>query len=595
MADFLGTAITAHMAWRNRLLKVIVERTVLDPAPVRSDCNCALGKWLYGEGKQHAHLRQFACVVENHRAFHVAAADVVESVAAGRIDEAKNSVDRGAFRRQSRITVEAIDDLRRVIAGQKPARTPLLGNVAIARKLAIGVGTLVAIAACATGAALWASAGMAQPGVATLRFVIVASGLAVMGGIGVLGWSTMRYVVLPISRLTHLMLQLEQGRPVEIPTYKQRDEIGALAEAVQAFKAGDQEKRRADAEADDLRRAADEARQRNEQAQRDIIARERAIVAESIGAALASLAAKDLSYRLSADLPEAYRSLKSDFNAALDQLESAMRHVTDSAGTIRTGTQEIATAADNMSRRTEHQAAALEQTAAALHQITVTVDKSAAGADQAHKVASAANEDAKNGASVMREAVDAMDAIADSARKISQIIGVIDEIAFQTNLLALNAGVEAARAGEAGRGFAVVASEVRALALRSADAAKEIKRLISASEQQVDVGVELVAATRKSLEQIENRVSEINEVVAFIASGAKEQSAALAEVNAAIGQMDQVTQQNAAMAEQSTAATGVLVHETEALSQSIGEFRLGDGERRAFEEEAPLKRLQAAA
>jgi methyl-accepting chemotaxis protein len=335
----------------------------------------------------------------------------------------------------------------------------------------------------------------------------------------------------------------------------------------------------------------DEQRRKAEEAGQEAIKQERALVANSIGVGLAKLAAKDLTYRMSGDIPEAYRKLQTDFNAAIEQLEGAMRGVTGSTDAIHSGTQEISSAADDLSRRTEQQAASLEETAAALDQITATVKKSAEGATHARQVVAAADDDAKKSAMVVREAVEAMDAIAKSARQISQIIGVIDEIAFQTNLLALNAGVEAARAGDAGRGFAVVASEVRALAQRSADAAKEIKGLISASTTQVDHGVKLVAETGKSLERIMAQVADINNVVSEIAAGAKEQATGLQEVNTAINQMDQATQQNAAMVEESTAATHSLSQETEQLAGLIGQFQVAragaDSMRRELQKAAP--------
>ena len=285
---------------------------------------------------------------------------------------------------------------------------------------------------------------------------------------------------------------------------------------------------------------------------------------------------------MSSDIPEAYRKLQSDFNAAIAQLEEAMQGVTGSTSAIQSGTREISTAADDLSRRTEQQAASLEETAAALDEITATVKKSAEGATHARQVVATADEDAKKSAVVVRQAVEAMDAIAKSAQQISQIIGVIDEIAFQTNLLALNAGVEAARAGDAGRGFAVVASEVRALAQRSAEAAKEIKGLISASTTQVDHGVKLVAETgsvagadrdsggRDQRRRRRNR-----------RSAPRSRRRRSAEVNTAINQMDQVTQQNAAMVEESTAASHSLSQETAQLSDLIGQFKLGQIERNA--------------
>ena len=210
-----------------------------------------------------------------------------------------------------------------------------------------------------------------------------------------------------------------------------------------------------------------------------------------------------------------------NFNRSLEKMQNTILKIAGNTAAIQSGTQEIFAASDDLSRRTEQQAASLEETAAALNEITETVKKSAEGASHARAVVATADSDAKKSAIVVRQAVEAMEAISKSAHQISQIIGVIDEIAFQTNLLALNAGVEAARAGDAGRGFAVVASEVRALAQRSAEAAKEIKELISASTSQVSQGVELVTETGKSLERILTQVTDINTVVTEIAAGAR--------------------------------------------------------------------------
>jgi methyl-accepting chemotaxis protein len=242
---------------------------------------------------------------------------------------------------------------------------------------------------------------------------------------------------------------------------------------------------------------------------------------------------------------------------------------------IGAGTVQISKGADDMSRRTEQQAASLEETAAALDEITATVKKTAEGAAHAREAVSAAKVDAQSGGEVVRKAIDAMGGIEKSSQQIAQIIGVIDEIAFQTNLLALNAGVEAARAGEAGRGFAVVASEVRALAQRSAEAAKEIKTLISASSTQVEQGVDLVAKTGQALERIVTQIAEMNTVIADIAVGAGEQATGLDQVNTAINQMDQGTQQNAAMAEEANAAIHALAEESDALVRLVSGFQLG--------------------
>jgi methyl-accepting chemotaxis protein len=319
--------------------------------------------------------------------------------------------------------------------------------------------------------------------------------------------------------------------------------------------------------------AAEEARLKGEAEARE---RERAMVADSIGAALERLATKDLTFRMTDDMPEAYRKLQTDFNAALEQLETAMESVQAGTQGINTGAQEISTASDDLSRRSEQQASALEQTAAALHEIADTGRKTAESAARARGVVSNAKTDAEKSGQVVRKAIEAMGAIEKSSQQISQIIGVIDEIAFQTNLLALNASVEAARAGDAGRGFTVVASEVRVLAQRTAEAAKEIKDLISASTAQVSQGVNLVAETGKALERIVTQVSEITSAVGEIAASAEAQATGVQEVNTAINQMDEVTQRNAAMAEEATAASRSLAEESDHLASLVDQFKIGN-------------------
>jgi methyl-accepting chemotaxis protein len=324
------------------------------------------------------------------------------------------------------------------------------------------------------------------------------------------------------------------------------------------------------------RREAEAERVRAAERQQIAEERQKQIVVELFGAAFESLAGGDLAARMH-EMPDAYVKLGADFNVAMEKLEKAMGVIVQNASGIRTGAGEISQAADDLSRRTEQQAASLEETAAALDEITATVRKTADGANQANSVVGATRSDAEASGRVVRETVAAMAEIEKSAKQISQIIGVIDEIAFQTNLLALNAGVEAARAGDAGRGFAVVASEVRALAQRSSEAAKEIKGLISMSSQHVETGVELVGEAGKALEVIVSKVSEISGLVGEIAASAQEQATALVEVNTAINQMDQVTQQNAAMVEESTAASHSLTQEADELASLVARFHLSEG------------------
>ena len=302
-----------------------------------------------------------------------------------------------------------------------------------------------------------------------------------------------------------------------------------------------------------------------------------ALVVSILSAALKTLAAGDLASTITAPVADEYVGLKDDFNAAVTALREAFAAVTESAAAVSSGAMQLAGASDDLARRTERQAATVERTSVNAEQIAGSVEQTAVAAKQCVEAVGTARRDVEHGIEVVAEATQAMAAISESSGNVGGFVTLIDEIAFQTNLLALNAGVEAARAGEAGRGFAVVASEVRALAQRSAEAAKEIKTLISASTGQVGAGVKLVGETGEALQRIVDRVAEIDSLVTEIAASAQEQAVGLAQVNTAVNQMDQVTQQNAAMVEESTAASHSLAQEAEALQASVAQFRVGAG------------------
>jgi len=302
---------------------------------------------------------------------------------------------------------------------------------------------------------------------------------------------------------------------------------------------------------------------------------ERVNAVASIGGALTKLADGDLGFTLDTPFAADFEGLRNNLNDMIGQLGTTLQAVSRSTEQIDSGTREISHSAQDLSRRTEQQAASLEETAAALDQITVNVSNASKRAEDARHATEMANNSANHSGKIVADAVGAMARIESSSNQISNIIGVIDEIAFQTNLLALNAGVEAARAGEAGKGFAVVAQEVRELAQRSAQAAKEIKELIRNSSDEVRNGVKLVSETGDALKTIQENIVAVNEHMQAIAASAREQSTGLGEVNAAINQMDQVTQQNAAMVEESNAASATLAQETNRLRQLIGRFQLG--------------------
>jgi len=303
---------------------------------------------------------------------------------------------------------------------------------------------------------------------------------------------------------------------------------------------------------------------------------ERMSAISRLGTALKQLSDGDLTQTVDIAFVPSMEQLRHDFNAAIEKLRDTLTTIGENTVAIAAGSQEIGGAADSFSKRTEQQAASVEQTAAALEEITTTVNDSSHRAAEAGSLVAKTKQGAEQSGIVVRNAVAAMGQIEQSSREITNIIGVIDDIAFQTNLLALNAGVEAARAGDAGKGFAVVAQEVRELAQRSASAAKEIKTLINQSSELVKNGVSLVGRTGEALEEILRQVADINTNVTAIVEGSREQATGLKEINQAINTMDQATQQNAAMVEESTAASHKLASEAEILRSLLSQFRLGN-------------------
>ncbi|RZL99049.1 MAG: methyl-accepting chemotaxis protein, partial [Sphingomonas sp.] len=340
---------------------------------------------------------------------------------------------------------------------------------------------------------------------------------------------------------------------LDVPSTDRRDEVGEMARAVESFKLAALEKIRLE-EAAVVAQRSQAARQDQQKAVDHAKADDLRLFVQAVERGFAALSDGDLTVRMDQAVAPEFEPIRATFNESVGKLETTIGSVVGAVGVIRIGLNEISVASGDLAQRTEQQAASLEQTVAALSEVTRSVNEAATSAEKAQATAATAQQNAERGGEVVGRAVEAMNQIETSSDRIGKIIGVIDEIAFQTNLLALNAGVEAARAGEAGRGFAVVAQEVRGLAQRSADAAREIKTLISTSRSQVEQGVALVTASGKSLDEIVTQVAEMAGAVAGIATKAREQAVSLREVSVAADQMDKVTQQNAAMVEETTAA-----------------------------------------
>ncbi|WP_345741732.1 methyl-accepting chemotaxis protein [Epibacterium ulvae] len=394
---------------------------------------------------------------------------------------------------------------------------------------------------------------------------VIAEANKLAGAIGAISFALFAAVLFGIARsVTGPLLGIidkferlaKNDMGFEIDEANRRDEIGALGRTLVTFRNSLEERQKL---------AQEQARAQEIQKQ----------VVDRLGVAMQALASGDLDHKIKEKFGKGYDQLRQHFNDAVDNLSDLVNKVVGTSHSIRRGSTEISQASDDLSRRTESQAATLEETAAALDELTTSVRNAADGARSVENIVGEARSEAQQSGVVVQDAVSAMAEIETSSNHIAQIISVIDDIAFQTNLLALNAGVEAARAGEAGRGFAVVASEVRALAQRSSQAAMEIKTLIEDSSSQVDRGVDLVGKAGDALQSIVNRVAHISELISGIAEATSTQSTGLSEINTGMMQLDSVTQQNAAMVEEATAASHMLNGDASELAQLVSHFSVG--------------------
>jgi methyl-accepting chemotaxis protein len=431
-------------------------------------------------------------------------------------------------------------------------------------------------AAAADGMVAAAGANQSQ---SFIDLIIYAVAFLVAAMVSVVGICVIIFrVTKPIGVITQSMAALAQGDlKIAVAGVDRRDEIGEMARSVEVFQQAAIRNKALEDQTAEARVSAERERidvQRRAEAE----AEERLTQATgALATGLRSLAAGDLVCEIDVALAPQFEALRHDFNASVTQLRDAMLGVGQAASLVNSGSYEISQASDNLSKRTEQQAASLEETAAALEEVTANVQSTSKRAGDARDLVRGARSRAENSSQVVNNAVSAMGKIEHSSKQISQIISVIDEIAFQTNLLALNAGVEAARAGDAGKGFAVVAQEVRELAQRSANAAKEIKSLIGNSEVAVSEGVRLDNDTGEGLSAIAELVQQINQHMDAIATAAQEQSMGLSEINSAVNHMDQATQQNAAMVEEMNAAGAGLAQESSRLGDLLSTFRTGNG------------------
>ncbi|SEL00855.1 methyl-accepting chemotaxis protein [Xaviernesmea oryzae] len=431
---------------------------------------------------------------------------------------------------------------------------------------------------------------------AQLRAMAIKSLLIVASAallLSLVGWLIVRKFVSRINNVIAETNAIASGTlDLEIKDRSVQDEFGNLARSLDILLQNNRRKVELENQAEISRRQQEQ--ERDERAR--IAAAQEADVrfaVTALGGALNRLAGGDMTVRLTSPFTSALETIRDNFNSSVEKLEEVLLASSEHAQAINSGSNEIGVAANDLARRTEQQAASVEETAAALEEITTSVSDSARRAQEAGSFIDKTRGGAERSGQVVRQAIEAMRQIETSSESISNIIGVIDEIAFQTNLLALNAGVEAARAGEAGKGFAVVAQEVRELAQRSASAAKEIKTLISTSGAQVKAGVTLVDQTGVELDAIAAGVQEINGNIQAIAKATREQANGLAEINSAVNRIDAATQQNAGMVEETNAATQALASEVGALTERLGHFKLGRTSHAASPLHAAAARMRA--
>ncbi|WP_298162219.1 methyl-accepting chemotaxis protein [Brevundimonas sp.] len=408
-----------------------------------------------------------------------------------------------------------------------------------------------------------------EAAIITAIVALVVGGIALIGIAMVLSAMLSRLIARPITTLTAAMGQLANGDNDIVVDADRADELGDMARAVLVFR----DTAVAKAEADAAKALADAAKLAAERHKAEADTAQRHVV-EALDTALEALAAGDLTHVISTPFAPEYERLRTAFNVAVQGLEESLAGVAGSAESVRAGANQICSASEHLSHRTEQQASTLQETTSATNQVTDMVGGTARSAADARNAITMANGDATDGRAIVEQAISAMDAIKVGSQEISEIITMIDGIALQTNLLALNAGVEAARAGETGRGFAVVAGEVRELAKRTVDAAKDIKELIVKSSEEVKLGVDRVGETGDMLARVVSRIGDANTLVVDIAQGAQTQAESMKQVNGAVASMDRATQQNAAMAEEATAAARILATEADELATLVSRFRL---------------------